>query len=337
MRGPRYAEEMFPMKEISEMSSKEKSIRHSHISTIHLWWARRPLAISRAINYAAFIPMLDKIEEIQKMKDFMIKLSKWENSLDHSLLEKAAEDILTANSGKRPKVLDPFAGGGSIPLESIRLGCETYASDYNPVAVLLLKCTLQYPQEFGIRNQENSVGLITEEKNRLREDVELWGRWVLREAELELSKYYGQDNEIPVGYIWTKTIPCQNPSCNAEIPLMRQYWLAKIRDKEISLYPYAYNKHVKFKLVGTGFDKIPEGFDPAKGSVSGGVVTCVICGSVVDNETNARLFREGKSGQQMLAVVYLNKGIKGKKYRLSSALDKKVFDEGGKTNGPKQK
>lgn len=330
MKGPRFSEEMFPIKEIGEISSREKSIRHGHISTMHVWWARRPLAISRAINYASFIPMPFKIEEIQKKKDFMIRLSKWENSLDHTMLEKAAEDILTANFGKRPKILDPFAGGGSIPLESIRLGCETYASDYNPVAVLLLKCTLEYPQEYGTRKQQNMVGLKTQEKNQLREDVEFWGHWVLREAKSELSKYYTQDSEIPVGYIWTKTIPCQNPSCNAKIPLMRQYWLAKKNDKKISLYPYTAERHVKFKLVGTGFDKIPKDFDPTKGSVSNGIATCLVCGSVVDNDTIARLFREGKSGQEMLAVVFVSEGIKGKKYRMSSNLDKLEFEQADK-------
>ncbi|MGH7890547.1 MAG: DUF1156 domain-containing protein, partial [Thermodesulfobacteriota bacterium] len=132
----RFIEESFPVKEVSVESAREKNIRHGHISTLHIWWARRPLASSRTTNYAALIPVPKNIDEWNKKREFIINLSKWENSLNQSLIEKARKDILEANGGKPPKVLDPFAGGGAIPLEALRLGCETYASDYNPVAVL---------------------------------------------------------------------------------------------------------------------------------------------------------------------------------------------------------
>ncbi|MFN3527421.1 MAG: DUF1156 domain-containing protein, partial [Paracoccus sp. (in: a-proteobacteria)] len=144
-----YIEESFPIKEVSQEAAKEKNIRHGHISTLHIWWARRPLASSRATAYAALVPTKEDPMEKEKKRNFIIDLSKWENSLNRNIIEKARRDILQANGGKTPKVLDPFSGGGAIPLECLRLGLETYANDYNPVAVLILKCTLEYPTKYG--------------------------------------------------------------------------------------------------------------------------------------------------------------------------------------------
>jgi len=139
----------FPVKEVSAESAREKNIRHGHISTLHIWWARRPLASSRASIYAVLTPEPKDEEERLKRTHFIHNLSKWENSLNKNLIERAREEILQANNGKPPKVLDPFAGGGAIPLEALRLGCKTYASDLNPVAVLIEKATLEYPQKYG--------------------------------------------------------------------------------------------------------------------------------------------------------------------------------------------
>jgi len=133
----RFIEEFFPLKEVSFESAKEKNIRHGHISTLHIWWARRPLASSRATNYAALIPAPKNKKEAEEKKKFIVELCKWENSLRQDLIEKARKEILEANGGVPPKVLDPFSGGGAIPLEALRLGCESYANDLNPVAVLI--------------------------------------------------------------------------------------------------------------------------------------------------------------------------------------------------------
>ncbi|MCM8833143.1 MAG: DUF1156 domain-containing protein, partial [Candidatus Omnitrophica bacterium] len=135
----------FPVKEVSEESAREKNIRHGHISTLHIWWARRPLASSRASIYAALTPAPKDEEERLKKAQFIANLSKWENSLKENIINRAREEILQANNGTPPKVIDPFSGGGAIPLEALRLGCETYANDLNPVAVLIEKCTLEYP------------------------------------------------------------------------------------------------------------------------------------------------------------------------------------------------
>jgi len=333
MKDKRFIEESFPVKEVSEISAKEKNIRHGHISTLHIWWARRPLASSRATNYAALISAPKDEVDWDKKRQFIIKLSKWENSLNHHMIEKAKKDILNANGGRPLRILDPFAGGGSIPLEALRLGCETHAVEYNPVAVLILKCTLEYPQKYGEKVKKkvrDNFGMETEiEVNPLLEDVKRWGRWVLEEAKEEIGKFYlaEDDSSIPVGYIWARTIPCQNPACGAEIPLMRQFWLARKSNKKISLYPYVDGKEVRFKIAGNGYEKIPAGFDPSKGTVSRAIATCPVCGYTVDDKTTRKLFQEGEARERMVAVVLHKPGTEGKRYRLATEKDMKVFRE----------
>ncbi|GAB5046049.1 DUF1156 domain-containing protein [Thermodesulfovibrio sp. TK110] len=346
-----FIEESFPIKEVSEESAREKNIRHGHISTLHIWWARRPLASSRTTSYAALIPAPKNTEERNKTRDFIINLAKWENSLNSNFIKKAREDILKESGGKPPRVLDPFSGGGSIPLEALRLGCEVHALEYNPVATLILKCTLEYPQKYGKKIkkkvEEGSLGISSEiEVNPLLEDVKKWGNWVLESAKKEIGRFYPEDNDgsIPVGYIWARTVPCQNPTCNAEIPLMRQFWLAKKENKKVSLYPYVEGKEVKFKIVGDGYEKMPSGFDPEKGTVSRAIARCLVCGSTVDDNTVRKLFQQGKTEQRMVAVVlhHPNRGTpktlrvfgdpqrQGKTYRLATENDMEVFKEAEK-------
>jgi len=358
----RFIEESFPVKEVSAESAREKNIRHGHISTLHIWWARRPLAASRATAYAALVPAIsarDNPDEWQKRRNFIIDLCKWENSNNQQLLEKARKDILEANGGVPPKVLDPFGGGGSIPLEALRLGCETYSNDLNPVAVLIQKCTLEYPQKYGkpiskkqylierpwlkedkrLKNKEQSEIEYNDTVmvNPLVEDVKYWGDWVLEEAKKEIGKFYPQDADgsIPVGYIWARTIPCQNPACGAEIPLMRQYWLAKKNNKKVALFPFVEHGRVSFRIVGNGpalsksegFEKWPEGFNPENGSVARAVVTCPLCCSMLEANTTRKLFKEGKAGQRMIAVVTHKHGTIGKRYRNATKQDIDIFKE----------
>ncbi len=332
-----FIEVSFPVKEVSKESVREKNIRHGHISTLHIWWARRPLASSRATAYAALIPAPENDLEWDTKKQFIENLAKYENSLNKIIIEKARKDILQANDGEIPKVLDPFSGGGSIPLECLRLGMETYANDYNPVAVLILKCILEYPQKYG-KPQKTKDRLIETQKIPLLEDVKKWGNWVLEEAKKEIAKFYPNDKDgsIPVGYIWARTIPCQNPACGAEILLMRQFWLAKKDNKKVALKPYVKDKRVEFEIVGQDND-FPSDFEPEKGTISRAIATCLVCGSPQDDKTVRKLFQDGKAGQRMVAVVLHHPLKKGKIYRLATEKDLEVFKEAEKYLEEKRK
>lgn len=344
----RLIEVAFPIKEVSEESRREKNIRHGHISTLHIWWARRPLAASRATAFAALIPDPGDEENRQKLLELIKQLAPWEAVSENSpanqeLLERARRMIREAFGGRAPKVLDCFAGGGSIPLEALRLGCETYALDYNPVAVLILKCVLEFPQKYGApgsveyiplppgdetTNPSKALVLETSAKTSpLLLAVKAWGEWVLEEARRELEQFYpaDPDGSVPVGYIWARTVPCQNPACGAEIPLMRQTWLAKKDRKRVALrmVPNHAEKRVDFEIVGQNGERID--FDPEEGTVSRANVRCPVCGARMDDDTTRRLFQEGKAGQRMVAVVLHHPGRAGKTYRLPTARDLEAF------------
>jgi len=211
---------------------------------------------------------------------------------------------------------------------------ETYACEYNPVAVLILKCTLEYPQKYGKPKEvKEDWGLLkgSRVKNPLLEDVKRWGSWVLEEAKKEIGRFYPQEEDdlIPVGYIWARAIPCQNPSCDAEIPLMRQFWLAKKDNKKVALKPFVKNGKVEFEIVGQD-KQFPKDFKPEKGTVSRAIAHCLVCGSTVDDKTTRKLFQEGKAGQRMIAVVLHNPNRQGKTYRLATEKDFEIYKKAEK-------
>ena len=321
----RFIEESFPVKEIGIESSEEKNVRHGHISTLHIWWARRPLAASRSTMFAA---LTDSKTISKKKTEFIIDLSKWKNSLNYEILKNARNDILKNNNGNIPKILDPFSGGGSIPLEALRLGCDTYASDYNPVAIILLKCTLEYPQKFNSRNIQDG---LDETENKLIDDIKKWSNIIIDEVKKDIGKYYQNSDKTnpPLGYLWSRVITCQNPSCGAEIPLFTKFWLSKKSDKLIAVCPYVKENKLKFKIVGKGYEKIPSKFDPDKGNVSRGIVTCLICGSTFDQKLTRKLFVEKKTSNQMIVVITHSKGT-GKRYRISTKEDLQIIDKAKK-------
>ncbi len=327
----------FPIRPVSEESVREKNIRHGHISTLHIWWARRPLAASRTTALAALLP--DDPHRREALLRLVRDLAPYEAVQgENPELEKARALIREAFGGRPPRVLDPFAGGGSIPLEALRLGCEVHALDYNPVAVLILKCVLEYPQRYAKPDSVSALPLpVCERSSRplfeeegpdespLLRAVRAWGAWVLEEARRELQPFYppDPDGSVPVGYIWARTLPCQNPACGVEIPLMRQTWLAKKDNRKIALrlVPNRAARRVDAEIVeGRAIS-----FDPEEGTVTRAHVRCPLCGGSIDDNTTRRLFREGKAGQRMMAVVLRHPDRPGKGYRLPTARDLEAY------------
>lgn len=214
-------------------------------------------------------------------------------------------------------MLDPFGGRGAIPLEAQRLGCEIHSCDLNPVAVLIQKCTLEYPQKYG---------------QPLYNDVQKWGNQILAQATEELAAFYPKepDGSDVYAYIWARTLPCQNLNCNAVIPLMRQFWLAKNAKRKIALFPYEMDRHIAFRIIGTGHAPIPEGFDPSKGTITRAVVTCPLCNSTIAANQTRRFFQDELAGEQMLAVGTQHPKYKGKQYRLATEDDVAIFNKAQK-------
>ena len=290
-------------------------MHHGHISTLHIWWARRPLAACRAFLYASLVDDPATDAEREALLREVADLASWD-AVRHpdkvvraeneggsgltgtALLERARERILRDNDGAAPKLLDPFAGGGAIPLEGLRLGCEVEASDLNPVAVLILKGTLEYPQKYGqpdsrpVRTTSarrdaadlqsgfgGGEGAEAYRRNPLAADVRYWGNWMLERARKELAAFYppDPDGSVPVAYLWSRTIPC--PSCHAEMPLIRQYWLARKPKKRVALEPMIDREggRVDFRIVeGEGVTGKPE-----QATVARGDTKCLLCGQTV--------------------------------------------------------
>ena len=328
MSNKRFIEESFPVKEVSEESVRERNISQGHISTLHIWWARKPLASSRASEFAALVPSPKDEDELRETRQFIVDYSKWQNSLKPGFIEAARKKIIAANDGVPPKVLDPFAGGGSLALESLRLGCETYASDLNPVAVLLEKATLEYPQKFGRHNTSTTLG-GPQKSNSFAEEIERWGEWVLVETRREIERFFpaDADGSTAVGFYWMRTIPCQNPSCQSVVPLTTNWWLAKKHNKRVSLYPYVEDKQLKFKIVGDGYVEMPIEFDPDRGTVSRAITKCLVCGSMTDAATTRKKFQDGAASQMMVAVILHKPGTSGKRYRAATRRDFEIFEE----------
>lgn len=256
-----------PIKRISAHARREKNVRHGHISTLHIWWARRPLAACRAVVCAAL--WLDPADELcpesyrqiarehmgkwarnhlrllgeesakrflaishapatlqdsgvlrQALLDFIADYASWDNANDPAYmatsraLTQAAHEALGGAKGGRPLVFDPFAGGGAIPIEALRVGADAFASDLNPIPVLLNKTVLEYIPKYG---------------QRLADAFRREGELIKREAEKDLAEFYPRDTDggTPIAYLWARTIKCEGPGCGAEIPLVGRATIAQ--------------------------------------------------------------------------------------------------------------
>jgi putative DNA methylase len=444
-----------PIREISAESVRDKSIRHGHISTLHLWWARRPLPVCRAVVFASLVPdpddaacpkaFCDAVEEllggnananagdpykpyenipytkiVDPMEDsprnrllmFLGKFSdkyiqnerlgkktdakdllsdaslvKWDNKNNDEIIGKARKLIWVAHNARNgstakdlladfekgykaikdaerelyatvdrhigsddvqkkearlndaieafldrmPRVFDPFAGGGAIPLEASRLGCRSFGNDINPVAHIIQKGSLEFPQKFG-----KPINYTTEEfvkrygqdeykrtsaqnplfkekgkvriDNRLSFDVEFFAKELLRQADEEIGHFYPVDTKgkRPIAYYWVRVARCANPSCGAEIPMLRQFYLANTKSRQIYLEPQVNERSVEFR--------IRKGIAEHEGFSNRGNLNCPCCGNTTDVKKIKQQNIEGSLSERLVAVI--EEGTNGKNYRL---------------------
>ena len=251
-RRKKLIETSLPLEAINAAASREKSIRHGHPSTLHLYWARRPLAAARAVWFAQLVDdpasrpdLFPTEQEQEKERERLHRLIEdlviWENSNNEALLREAKEAIKQSNDGKLPAALDPFAGGGAIPLEAQRLGLTSEASDLNPLAVLLNKAMIEYPPKFdgwqpvhpGAKEQSHY-----QRAQGLAEDIRYYGQWMRDQAWDKIGHLYpkvtgpdGQEHTV-IAWIWARTVQSPNPANPIETPLVRSWWLSKRKGKE---------------------------------------------------------------------------------------------------------
>lgn len=453
-----------PIKEISAESVRDKSIRHGHISTLHLWWARRPLPVCRAIVFASLVPdpldincpgafkeaieillgkennigdpykpyvdipwtavfdpMKDNLRNrlqmfIGKFTDDMqqallhnkpipaagkqlgdASLIKWDNKNNELIINKARKLIWVAHNAetgqsaqelladfdfnykaiktaeqdlysitnrhldtewvalktqnlynaieafldKMPRVFDPFAGGGAIPLEAARLGCRSFGNDINPVAHIIQKGSLEFPQKYGkpiTYNKSEFIRLYGETEfdkvensnktfdvgnviavnlpNRLSFDVAFYAKKLLAETEKEIGHFYPTDSKghKPIAYYWARVGTCSNPTCRAEVPLLKGFYLANTKNKQVYLKPIISGTNIDFEIHKGKFEE--------EGWVTRGNFKCPCCGNTTDVKTLKQQFIQSKTKEKILAVIW--DGKDGKEYKLPTSKDIEV-------------
>jgi putative DNA methylase len=311
-----------PLQAINRESAREKSIRHGHPSTLHLWWARRPLAACRAVLFAQLVddPSAHpdrfpteqaRAKERRRLFDLIERLVRWENTNNEALLRQAYEEIAGCFDGKPPAILDPFAGGGSIPLEAQRLGLEAHASDLNPVAVLINKALIEIPPKFAGHPPVFPGAADTRmgewpRATGLAEDVRRYGQWMRDEAEKRIGHLYPKA-KLPDGgeatviaWIWARTVTCLNPACGIRMPLVRSWWLGKKKGKEAYVVPRVVNGRVEFSISHDPKTAPTKDYD---GTVTRTGAVCVACNtpaplSYVREEGKAK-----RMGAQLIAIA----------------------------------
>lgn len=322
-----------PLEKINAESAREKSIRHGHPSTLHLWWARRPLAAARAVIWASLVddpsshPELFPTEEEQnrerqRLFKILEDLVVWENSNNEAVLNLAKAEIMKSTNNNPPALLDPFAGGGAIPLEAQRLGLEAHAHDLNPVAVMINKAMIEIPPRFANMppvNPEARKRLDFDETNwkgaaGLAEDVRYYGEWMKQEAFKRIGHLYpkvkvpaeqGGGEATVIAWIWARTVKCPNPACGCTMPLASSFVLSKKKGNEAYITPIVENKQISYIVQrGKCVDQGPK--------ISQGKFKCICCGEALPDNYTKEESKAGRMGATMLAIVA--EGRKGRIY-----------------------
>ena len=331
-----------PLAKINAESAREKSLRHGHPSTLHLWWARRPLAACRAVVFASMVddpgdcPDEFPTEEEQRrerkrLHDLIEKLVVWEHSTDETLLAQARREIARSVARARghdapdpddraavlaylaehaPPVVDPFCGGGSIPLEAQRLGLKAIGTDLNPVAVLITKALIELPPRFRGRPPVNPDADPMQRGGwkgaaGLADDIRWYGRWMRERAFERIGHLYpkarladGTEATV-IAWLWARTVPCPNPACGVAMPLMttfqlskkkgNEHWTRPVHDREANAITFTVQDHA--------------GGVPKEGTVGRKGATCLACQTTATLSYIREQGRAGHIGEQMTGMV----------------------------------
>lgn len=326
MSSKKLIEVALPLEKINAESAREKSIRHGHPSTLHLWWARRPLAAARAVIWSSLVDdpsshpekfptEEDQNKERQRLFKILEDLVIWKNSNNEDVLNAAKEEILKSTDNNPPALLDPFAGGGAIPLEAQRLGLEAHAHDLNPVAVTINKAMIEIPPRFAGKAPVNPDARVSAMSNSwngaqgLAEDVRYYGEWMKQEAFKRIGHLYpkvkvpheqGGGEATVIAWIWARTVKCPNPACGCEMPLASSFVLSKKKGKEAWIEPqFDYEaKKITYK-VRLGKGKVPEAPKTARGAK----FKCIMCGEATTDDYIKQESVNGRMGSVLMGIV----------------------------------
>lgn len=317
-----------PLEAINAASAREKSIRHGHPSTLHLWWARRPLAAARAVIWSSLVDdpsslpdefptEEEQTKERERLFRILERLVKWENTNNQEVLDEAKAEIMKSTDGNPPPLLDPFAGGGAIPLEAQRLGLEAHASDLNPVAVMINKAMIEIPPKFSGQSPVNPEAkrLMQEEwpgASGLAEDVRYYGEWMKNEAFKKIGHLYpkvkdehGREHTV-IAWIWARTVKCPNPACGCEMPLASTFELSKKKGKEAYIQPIIEGNKIRYEVkYGKNAPKAPK-------IGRGANFKCVCCRQTATSEYIRAEFTTKLAKNQLMAIVA--EGTRGRLY-----------------------
>ncbi len=319
-----------PLDDINAASAREKSIRHGHPSTLHLWWARRPLAAARAVIWSSLVDdpsahpekfptVEEQAAERERLFGILRELVVWENSNNDRVLNAAKAEIKKSMGDDLPPLLDPFAGGGAIPLEAQRLGLKAYAQDLNPVAVTINKAMIEIPPLFAEKTAVNPESRSRANidswtgNNGLAADVKYYGSWMKEEAarrigylypKVKVSAEQGGGKATVIAWLWTRTVKCPNPACGHEAILVRSFDLSKKKGKEWHVEPVCEDGEVRFEVA--------PGKATQDGTVNRRGATCVHCGTPIDFKYVRAEGRAHRMGEKLMAIVA--EGKRGRVY-----------------------
>lgn len=319
-----------PLDDINAASAREKSIRHGHPSTLHLWWARRPLAAARAVIWSSLVDdpsahpeefptVEEQAAERERLFGILSELVVWENSNNDRVLNAVKAEIKRSMGDDLPPLLDPFAGGGAIPLEAQRLGLKAYAQDLNPVAVTINKAMIEIPPLFADKPAVNpeARGKLTNGgwsgNAGLAADVKYYGSWMKEEAARRIGYLYpkvkvpaeqGGGKATVIAWLWTRTVKCPNPACGHEAILVRSFDLSKKKGKEWHVEPVCEDGEVRFEVA--------PGKATQDGTVNRRGATCVHCGTPIDFKYVRAEGRAHRMGEKLMAIVA--EGKRGRVY-----------------------